>query len=196
MKIINKTDWKTEDLKRILTKALNEDDKIEGRYRYRSQLEIEIVYSKGPRKWVVESYKRRNLEIPEHWLYSGYAYFNGNLMRLRIPKEKIKKVILAKIFIHEMGHIRGYRHSGMGRWTEIDVPWIKDDEYQIRKKEVNKKPREDLQLKRYNHVIEMIREKEKILKRLRNQIRKWNQKRKYYERILVASTKIKKEDLK
>lgn len=57
MRIINKTDWKTEDLKKVLTKALNEDDKIEGKYRYRSQLKVEIVYSKGPRRWVVEYYR-------------------------------------------------------------------------------------------------------------------------------------------
>jgi len=193
MRIINKTDWKTEDLKKILTKALNEDDKIEGKYLYRNQLEIEIVYSKGPRRWVVESYKKRNLEMPEHWLYSGYAYYNGSLMRLRVPRKEISKVLLAKIFIHEMGHIRGYKHSSMGGWIDIEASWAKDDKYQIRKKENRKKPREDLQLKRYKHVIEMIKQKGKILKRLRNQIKKWNVKKRYYEKVLTAAGKIKSE---
>ena len=193
MRIINKTDWKTADLKKILTRALNEDDKIEGKYLYRNRLEIEIVYSKGPRKWVVESYKKRNLEMPEHWLYSGYAYYSGNLMRLRVPKREISKALLAKMFIHEMGHIRGHKHSGMGRWLDIETLWIEDDEYQIKKKEIKGKPREDLQLKRYNHVIEMIKQKEKILKRLRNQIKKWNAKKRYYQRVLTAAGKIKSE---
>ena len=138
MKIINKTDWKTADLKKILAKALNEDDKIEGKYLYRNLLEIEIVYSKGPQKWVVESYKKRNLEMPEHWLYSGYAYHSSNLMRLRVPKREISKVLLAKMFIHEMGHIRGYKHGGMGRWLDIETLWIENDEYQIKKKEYSR----------------------------------------------------------
>lgn len=65
--------------------------------------------------------------------------------------------------------------------------------YRSEKKAIKIKPKVNLQLKRYEHVIKMIKRKEKILKRLRNQIKKWNQKRKYYERILVANGKIKKE---
>ena len=193
MKIINKTDWETEDLKKILTRALNEDDKIEGKYRYRSQLKVEIVYSKGPRRWVVEYYKKHDLDLPERKWYSGYAYYNGNLMRLRVPKKEISKVLLSKIFIHEMGHIRGFRHSGMGRWLDIETSWIDDDKYQIKKKEIREKPKEDLRLKRYKHVIEMINQKEKLLKRLRNQIKKWNAKKRYYEKVLIATAKIKNE---
>jgi len=79
----------------------------------------------------------------------------------------------------------------MGRWIDIETLWIEDDEYQIKKKEIRGKPREDLQLKRYKHVIEMIKQKEKILKRLRNQIKKWNVKRRYYQRILTTTGKLR-----
>jgi len=195
MKIINKTNWRTDDLKKLLTAAFNEDDRVEGKYKYRDRLRIEIVYSKGPRRWVVEAYKKRNLELPVRRLYSGYAFYNGNFMKLRIPKEKIDKEILVKIFIHEAGHIRGFRHSGMRRWIDIEASWAKDDKYQMRQKETKVKPKVDLQLKRYEHILTLLKDKKSQLKRLQNQIKKWNQKRKYYESVLVASGKIKKEDI-
>jgi len=65
--------------------------------------------------------------------------------------------------------------------------------YLSEKKEIKAKPREDLQLKRYNRVIEMISQKEKILKRLRNQIKKWSVKKRYYEKVLTATGKLKSE---
>ena len=67
-------------------------------------------------------------------------------------------------------------------------------EYPIIAKEVKLKPKKDLQLKRYENVLKTLKMKMSKLKRLQNQIKKWNQKKRYYEMALVVSGKIKKED--
>ncbi|MBA7544766.1 hypothetical protein ES705_37127 [subsurface metagenome] len=190
MKVINKTHWNTSDLKRVLVKALNEDDKIEGRYKHRGYLRITIVYSKGWPSWVIKHYQKQNKEIPIRKVYSGNAWVNGTVMGLRVPREKFNVEHFVEVFIHEMSHIRGIRsHRAIGTVKDEDLEWTK--EYSVTQKEARVKPKVDLQLKRYNHVIEMIKQKEKILKRLRNQIKKWNAKRRYYERALTAAGKIK-----
>ena len=192
MRIINKTHWNTSDLKRVLVKALNEDDRIEGRYKHRSYLRITIVYSKGWPSWVIKHFKKQNKEILIREIYSGIAWVNGTGMRLRVPREKFNVERFVRIFIHEMSHIRGIRsHRAIGTVKDENLEWTKN--YSIKQKEIKIKPKVDLQLKRYNHVIEIIKQKEKILKWLRNQIKKWNMKKRYYERVLTAAGKIKSE---
>lgn len=195
MKVINKTHWDTSDLKRILVKALNEDDKIEGKYEYRSYLEVTITYSKGWRKWIVEYYKKKKKELPTREVYSGNAWVRGTGMRLRVPREKFNVERFVELFIHEMSHVRGYRsHRVIGTVKDEDLEWIKN--YSVRQKETRAKPKVDLQLKRYEHILAMLKDKKSKLKRLQIQIKKWNQKSKYYERILIANGKMKREDLK
>jgi len=191
--IINKTNWDTLDLKKVLIKALNEDDKVEGGYKYRNCLEVTISYSKGHPSWVISHYKREKKELRPREVYSGNAWVNGTGMRLRVPREKFDVKRFARLFIHEMSHIRGIRsHRAIGTVKDEDLKWTKD--YSVRQKEVKVKPKSDLQVRRYEHVLEMLKAKKSQLKRLQNQIKKWNQKRKYYESVLVASGKIKKED--
>jgi len=193
MKIINKTHWDTLDLKKVLTRALDEDDKVEGKYKYRSYLEVIISYSKGHPSWVVKHYQKQNKELPIRERYSGSAWVGGNGMKLRVPREKFNVERFVRIFIHEMSHIRGIRsHRAIGTVKDEDLGWTKD--YPVRQKEIIVKPKPDLQVRRYEHVLEMLKAKKSQLKRLQNQIKKWNQKRKYYESVLVASGKIKEED--
>lgn len=189
MKVINKTHWDTSDLKRILVKALNEDDKVEGKYKYRSYLEITISYSKGWPSWVIKHYQKQNKELPIREIYSGRVLVNGTGMKLRVPREKFNVKHFARIFIHEMSHVRGIRsHRAIGTVKDEDLEWTKD--YSVKQKEIKEKPKVDLQLKRYEHVIKMIEQKENILKRLRNQIKKWNAKKRYYERVLTSAGKL------
>lgn len=192
MKVINKTHWDTLDLKKVLTKALDEDDKVEGRYKHRSYLEVTISYSKGYPSWAIKHYKKQNKVLPIREIYSGSAWVNGTGMTLRVPREKFNVEHFVEVFIHEMSHIRGIRsHGAIGTVKDEDLEWTK--KYSVTQKEVIVKPKVDLQLKRYNHVIEIIKQKEKILKRLRNQIKKWNTKKRYYEKILTVAGKIKSE---
>jgi len=195
MKITNKTNWDTLDLKKVLTRALDEDDKVEGKYKHRSYLEITISYSKGYPSWVVKHYQKQNKELPVRERYSGSAWVGGTRMTLRVPREKFNVEHFVEVFTHEMSHIRGIRsHRAIGIVEDGDLEWTSD--YAVRQKEIKIKPKPDLQMKRYERVLEMLKSKKSQLKRLQNQIRKWNQKRKYYENVLVASGKMKKEDSK
>lgn len=195
MKITNKTNWDTLGLKKVLIKALDEDDKVEGRYKYRSCLEVTISYSKGYPGWVISHYKRKGKELPPREVYSGSAWVGGTRMILRVPREKFTVRRFVRVFIHEMSHIRGIRsHRAIGVVEDEDLGWTKD--YFVRQKEIKVKPKPDLQMRRYEHVLETLKVKKSQLKRLQNQIKKWNQKRKYYESVLVASGKIEKEKTK
>lgn len=190
MEIINKTGWDTLDLKKVLTRALDEDDKIEGKYKYRSSLTVAISYSKGHPSWVVEHCKKGGRELPARELYSGSAWVGGSRMKLRVPREKFNVERFARVFIHEMSHIRGFRsHRAIGTVKDEDLKWTRG--YSVKEKEIKVKPKVDLQLKRYEHVLVMLKAKKSQLKRLQNQIKKWNQKKKYYESVLVANGKIK-----
>jgi len=194
MKIINKTNWRTEDLKKILTEALNQDDKVEGKYKYRNYLKITISYSKGYPSWVVKYYKEKGKELPVKKVYSGNAWVSGSAMDLRVPREISDVKRFVKLFIHEMSHIRGIRsHRAIGTVRDEDLKWTEN--YSIKQREVKVKPKIDLRLKRYDHVLKILKDKKSQLNRVQNQIKKWNRKRKYYESVLVANGKIKKEDI-
>ncbi|GAF91530.1 unnamed protein product, partial [marine sediment metagenome] len=104
---------------------------------------------------------------------------------------------VAEVFLHELAHIRGYHHDAIGRYiTKADEKRAKeivgDFKFEM-KKPKPPKPKEDLQVRRYNHVIDMVTAKEKQIKRLQNQLTKWRRKKNYYERTLLAAGKIKEE---
>jgi len=74
-------------------------------------------------------------------------------------------------------------------WWFIDVPFAKN--YQVLPHiSKEKKPKPDLQLKRYQHVLKMVKQKTKQLKRTQTLLKKWTQKKKYYEKVLVAASKL------
>jgi hypothetical protein len=186
MKITNKTHWDSRDLKKIFSKAMSLNDKLEGRYQRKSQLLVEVVYSK--RTWA-------NVQSQ----FSGYAYRNGNYMRLRVPRKPFDQRLLVRLFVHELYHCRGFSHDQMGevylniKNLEIDN-WVL--EYSVRKILKNKKPKRDLQITRYEHVLQMVKDKKSKLKRMQNQLAKWTAKKRYYEKALVEAGKINKEDIK
>jgi hypothetical protein len=186
MKINNKTNWNEKDLRKIFSKAMSLNDKIEGRYPRKSQLLVEVVYAK--RTWA---------KIDNQ--FSGYAYRNGNYMKLKVPRKQFDQRLLARVFIHELYHCRGFSHDQMGE-VYLNIKNLEEDnwalEYPVRKILPKKKPKEDLQIKRYEHVLAMLKDKQLKLKRLQKQVKKWNAKKKYYEKTLVAAGKIKMEDIK
>jgi hypothetical protein len=183
--INNQTKYRTSDLRRLFTKALNVNDKIEGKADFR-RLHIKVVYGK----------------------YTGNAYIGIGTMRIRIPnyinsasKERnsleIDSEQLAWLFTHEFYHCRGFKHkplsesimyySNIGEWD-----WAA--EYQIRKPVKKEKLKgEDLRTIRYLHVCKMADKKQRQIKRLQNQLKKWNVKKRYYERLQMAASNFKKQ---
>jgi len=127
--------------------------------------------------------------------YSGYAFYgDGDVftnydMKLRIPKTEIDIVKLSKLFLHEFEHILGYRHNMMlNAWGKETYRGIEDviKNLTVQKKQVVKKRLIDVRQKRYEHAVMMLRKKESLLKRITNQIKRWKQKVKYYERLVPS----------
>ncbi|MHA1410513.1 MAG: hypothetical protein ACTSQY_09465 [Candidatus Odinarchaeia archaeon] len=134
-------------------------------------------------------------------------YLKRNFPKTFTDESKLKNYIdgrissplsVAGVFIHELQHTRRYEHRALGACIdEADRKEAKEaiGDFEFTFKQPKRpKPREDLQMRRYNHVLKMISDKERQLKRLQNQLKKWKQKRKYYENVLLAAGKIKKEN--
>jgi len=154
MKLINKTKYKNLDLSKIIRTALRENNKIEGPARVK-HLRIEIV-------------PNRNNGV------SGYAYLGGTYMRLRVHPTNESPSDLAWLFIHELYHIRGYKHEQMGSVNHYrHEDWKHyNDNFSLSTKVVNVKPKPDLQIKRYERVMKLYEDKTKQLDKLRKQLKK------------------------
>lgn len=201
MKVINETNWQTSDLKKIFIGCCK--TKLDSW----KNLKVEVTYSRS--RWIHGKAR-----------YGGGLYGRGKveifLPRKPINKEYIDarwteprpyaylnfKRVLAWVFIHELCHVVGRRHREMANSYYYEwrfyahnpgrMSWV--DSLLLREKEIKVKPKVDLQLKRYDHVLATLKDKKSKLKRLQNQIKKWDQKRKYYESVLVANGKIKEEE--
>jgi len=181
MKIINHTKWNTSDFRKLFARCILEVRKVEG---------------KGMNKGII-------IEIGYTRFYNikGRAYLGWYKMRIRVGRdidlgeEKWKKD-LALSFIHEYYHNLGFRSQDYRNyendWTQrYDVSFVKD--YPIRIAKVKPKPQRDLQMERYQKVLRYVKLYQSKAKRVRNLLKKWKQKQRRYEKILVAAGKIKSE---
>ena len=174
MKIFNKTNYRTDDIRRIFKECV----KHEG-----------ISFS-----GYVEAFNRKR---------NGIVLGKCNIYRERIqlflkPIEQDKKQ-LANTIHHELMHLKPGLGSNKAHKDMLDgrtisnvygvEKWI--DKYDLRLKEIKIKPKRDLQMERYDKVKKHIDTKTKQVKRLNNQLHKWKQKLHYYEKALVAAGKLK-----
>jgi hypothetical protein len=176
MKIINKTKFTTNSLSSIFHTALRSDEKIEGRMMYwqKQKLTIEVVHTHTSRH------------------VSGYAYYNGIYMRLRLPKNSLLFNVVW-LFLHELSHIRGAHHNKMSdvilKNMANDIV-IANPELVLNAKSppVKKISIKSPQLIRYEHAKKMLAQKESAIIRLKRSIVKWGRKVRYYERVFKNST--------
>ena len=178
MKIENKTHYQTNDLKKLFTICMTQNEKLEGPYKRKKNLRITIGYSR-------------------YNYYSGNAYYGGP-MKLRVPKntrhyqringkwektEGLDVSELAWLFTHEFMHVRFYGHKQMAK-NDMHFhaeEWQWANKYPIRIKEPKVKPKRDLRVERYKHAVEMVKKHEKQLKRTEGLLKKWRDKKAYYE---------------
>ena len=183
MKVVNKTKWNTADLKKIFVEAKRLYKKDTGETHGRKKLVIEVIYCTSRP-------------------YSGIAYIGGTClhswdMKLRLPRETEDKKLdcntVAWIFTHEYEHILGYRHPQMGkiRWDDSMFDWAKN--YTVGLEPIKEKPKRDLKNERYLKACKKVEEKIRKLKRLKNELKKWDAKKKYYEKNLAMAAQNGKE---
>lgn len=99
MKVVNDTDYDTIEIRKIFTKVLNYDEKVEGEIG--RNLYIHLKYSRS--MWV-----------------SGRAWMNTGSVEMFLPKLTVEYGLrpgifsleqdIAFVFMHELQHCRGYRH--------------------------------------------------------------------------------------
>lgn len=121
MKLVNETDWKTSDLRKVCQYVVNQwapclDDwqKLHITFRFlpsRRYNECAYKYVKTNGEWEKEKRENRTARM------YGYAVYNGAYVRVFIPRPenakdgKIDVAVLGWILMHEMTHIIGQHHK-------------------------------------------------------------------------------------
>lgn len=179
MKIINKTNYDTLSLKKLFTRCLQEDEKHEGRLPESQRDNLRIFVT-----------NRHNATT-----VSGRAYVGGRTIKMKIPSQSVlarlnqtindKVEAIAWIFIHELAHIRGYLHKAISDvpYQEMVKAWSND--YKITEKVLAIREKKDIKYIRYEHIVKTLNNKLKGLKRLQNQIKKLQTKKRYYEKKFI-----------
>lgn len=169
MKITNNTHYTTSSLKKLFTRCLVVQEKSEGKLPdwQRKKLHVTVKHSK------------------KDYYLSGRAFINGTRVTMFLPKLELCVQSTAFVFLHELLHIRGHYHKTINDKTWREIASTFANEYTIDVKEVKPKEKVNLLDIRYLHVLSMIHEKEKTMRRLQIQLKKWTQKKKYYEKAIA-----------
>lgn len=179
MRVKNETNFRTSDLKAIITEAIRQAEKDnKQQLKYKKDVIIFVVNSK-------------------YWM-SGCAHYFGDTMKIRIPSRieswgrgggTSPQKDLAFVAYHETFHLLGYKHSQMPtcKWslTKGDkFAWA--EELPIRYKELQIKPKRNLRQERHTHAKKMLTKHQRRLKLQKTLTKKWADKVKYYERNGVS----------
>ena len=194
MKIINNTDYVTNDLKKIFTQCEKTNGIVCDNWIMKN-LTIKIVHTKQARgcsgRAAINGYSM-TIRIPNYEYYflkaddtkMVYAVEGKMITKLEYLKRKRRNLTedVAWIFCHELQHIRGLLHKDIQ--DTYDLEWTKD--YTIGIKIKKDKPKVNLQIKRYDNVMKHVKEAESKIKRWQKILKKWNTKKKYYEKKLIS----------
>jgi len=175
-RIINATCWRSDDIRKVVVKAMEQDGVDPQGYT------VKVEYARGKRYHGRGSYTSKWIKL----IVPRATYFKGQ------DDPTLDVAMVARIAIHEFGHNRGLHHSDMSPWWEFEVPWTADMRIRLKDSAKPKPPRTGGQLReeRYwkakdtliKHTTELLR-LEGILKSKRKLISKWRQKVRYYERV-------------
>lgn len=180
LKVLNKTQWATRDLRRIFSAVLRDSNKWEGKLN--GAVRVTVVHSRTGS-------------------FSGYAYLNSTVMRLRVPTpDSLKGAALdvfklAYLFEHELAHCRGYVHEdmvGLNSWkcaTETNYRYVAGMTVAA-KPPPKAKPKADVQVTRYLRVVAGIDKRERERAKLERALSKLAAKRRYYERVLAVDGRL------
>jgi predicted SprT family Zn-dependent metalloprotease len=174
VKIENKTHWRTDHLRAFISRIAKEELGAEARKR----LHITVVYNRAKDKGYV----------------TGCAFLGGSRAWIKVPSGEVDKIDLAHVIAHELAHIRGMQHrqmthnpqySRVGDWRSryawaLDMPLEK----------AQPKPKQDVQVKRYEAVLAQERRWQTKLKRAQTALKKLRPKLRRYERVLTAAGKL------
>lgn len=159
MKIINETEYKTSQLKKILKYCLKLSG-MTGQY-----LTVKVVVA------------RQNRYVGGYAFYGKGDYSHGTIC-LKIPDSQhlIMSNDVANTFLHELAHTRGISHKDMIE-PEIEDFGLETLEKRLPKPEKIKIP---LPEQRYQKALRMVNKYKLQDKRTKLLLKKWEKKVKYY----------------
>jgi hypothetical protein len=205
MRIVNYTDYSTEQLRKVFSMCLAEVNKTD---RLPSKdLIIEVKWQRGQpiegrgiagRAYIGKVFSRR-------YKVKGTNFY-GFMVKMLLPKTPWKKETklwgmeegydfsqrIAEVFIHELGHclgIRGHNSKRNGAtFEDCFGPWIwnniGNEKTPICIEERARRVVVDIRYKRYQQAIENLKRAETRLKRAQTLKHKWEHTVKYYEKTL------------
>lgn len=174
MKIVNKTHWRTDQMRAVLQRCAEME--LEAPHRTRMVVEV--------------TYRRRGGGS------SGCAFVKSNWCRVRVSSDAFDVVDFAFVACHEFAHCRGMEHRQMPRYYVRNVyggtatgheryAWAAA--HVVERKAPPARPTAvDLASARHRHALAMQAKAETRAKRATTLLRKWNQKVAYYERRMAA----------
>ena len=189
MRIINQTKFSTDDLRVLFSACLREDTRLEQDHIASKNLTIKVYKSKKTirGKAYVGQYKFVDPKHPNIWVGLPLPSHTTDC-RLPLKFDAFSVHNIAFVFLHELQHYRGFQHGKINDKNLMNVA-EKFKHFPIKVEQPILKQKEDIRLKRYCHVLNVVKDKEAKLKRLQGQLKKWKQKQKYYERTLKAAGK-------
>jgi len=209
IKIDNKTDYDTVWLRKIFNRSKKmAERRLRKHHLPIERLRADVVYGQSLTNWTggyayyhSNYMKLKLMRPPEKMIIRNWYCPTLKEDRVKAMKGMAKSV--AEVFIHELYHCYGYKHEDKEMFLPRKKIWIEytynydwTEKYPVQfKTEKPKpvKPKIDIQVVRYQRVLELLKEKHNKLKRIQNQIKKYMNKKRYYEKVLVAKGKSLKE---
>lgn len=179
--MINKSQYRTRDLKKILTFALK-------CWWKRVEQERSLFNKTALQTLRVEVYNRKN--GPCTASINGYN-LSLNLWHQDLSEEENKKK-LAWIIRHEIHHLNGMEHKSMRGSYYLHWPkeFIREDwilGFPLRLKEVRERVKIDIKELRYQKVVHLLEQWKKKARRAMRRVRLYQVKARRYEKVFAAA---------
>jgi len=172
MKIINKTNWNTKDIRKVIKKVCEHEGfelpKIVEIYQRKSRV--------GGWGYIHRSHIKLNFYFRDKIVSE-----NGKVEYVE-PKEITGERLmrLGAIISHEITHTLGERDKDMIIKPKEEFEFLRN--MVIRKQEKKKKQKKDIVKQRYEKVIKKVKLYRSKIKRYKTLLKKWEKKKKYYEK--------------
>ena len=176
LRLTNKTHWRTDDLRKLVTAGLRAEGMWTGGH---GSYRVEVSYSRASRNWV-----------------GGWGYYGYHHLKLHLPKlgdalvEMSSQLVhsVARVLVHEVGHNQGFKHEEMMPVGDIPTPWAEG--LQVRRKFGPKKltteervegraQKVDAKVAEIERKLELVERRKKAL---RKRLTTYRQKQRYYRR--------------
>jgi hypothetical protein len=179
MKINNKTNYPTRELKKVFDRCIKELVRTNrcSLTRFKN-LDVKIT-------------TRRVHSNTSSSFIGGYAYYNSCWCEIKLPNKgkPLFGTEIADTFIHEIGHCLGIKHNAYGCYNDTIEHFYKDwidrtfKDMMIPPKEIKKVIVNHVDV-RYQRAKSNLEKAETRLKRAKTIFKKWTNKVKYYEKKL------------